>query len=599
MERLRVIYYGYVFDASGYGQAARAYIHALHSADVELSVVDLNCHARQVRDPLVESLAGRELQADFHLFHGIPPQWARRAFSMANAIGMTVWETDLMPTQWRNVLNHVLEVWLPCEFNVNVFRSALDKPVFKLPHALLPQNFNGEAPEPDAFLGTREGELVFYSLFEWQHRKGPHELIEAYLRAFPAENDVVLIIKANPQSASVAQQAVEEARRRFDSNARIMLRCEAWSDAQIDALHRRGDCYVSLHRGEGWGYPLFEAASRGKPVIATEYSGPLEYLNSREHLLVRCASSKVRQPYLYYNPRMRWVDPDTVHAAEQMRRVYERRETWQALAAQSAERILRQYSITAIGQTAKQRMMDLLRRSNPERYQRLERAERSKSLSPTAPISAEWYDQDYFEHGIKSNWGNGYAWNDFAELFHRTADFLAEMFPHAESFLDAGCAKGFLLRALRERGKECFGFDFSRWAIDNADEPSRAFIMPLSVDEAEFEREFDVLTAFSLLESLTEEQIHSFLSRARRWTRQAIFATVTSFDNEEEEARIKSDDGDLSHITLRSREWWRQAFIQAGWRQDALHRNFESLCQRHQLATTMGWKIYVYSARDI
>ena len=201
MTEPRIIYYGHVFDASGYGQAARAYIHALHGAGITLSVVDLMNHGRQVHDDLVHSLVGRPLQPDFHLFHGIPPQWARLAFPLRNAIGMTVWETDAMPTQWRNVLSHVLEVWLPCEFNVSTFRRDLRSPVFKLPHAILPVDFNGSVPEAKGFLNVKETDFVFYSIFEWQDRKSPHGLIEAYLRAFPEPSDAVLILKANHQAA--------------------------------------------------------------------------------------------------------------------------------------------------------------------------------------------------------------------------------------------------------------------------------------------------------------------------------------------------------------------------------------------------------------
>ena len=121
VESIDLLYYANVFDASGYGQAARGYIHALHAAGVNMGVVNLAHHAPQVRDSFVESLTGRKIEADFHLFHGIPPLWARRAFPLRNVIAMTVWETDAMPPQWRPALNHALEVWLPCQFNVGVF----------------------------------------------------------------------------------------------------------------------------------------------------------------------------------------------------------------------------------------------------------------------------------------------------------------------------------------------------------------------------------------------------------------------------------------------------------------------------------------------
>ena len=117
-----------------------------------------------------------KITPDWHLFHGIPPEWARLAFRLPNAIGMTVWETDAMPTQWRTILSHVLEVWLPSAFNVSVFSGALKTPIFQLPHPLfLPQGDNNQSAMLLS-LQMIEHNFVFYSIFEWQARKGPLDL---------------------------------------------------------------------------------------------------------------------------------------------------------------------------------------------------------------------------------------------------------------------------------------------------------------------------------------------------------------------------------------------------------------------------------------
>jgi glycosyltransferase involved in cell wall biosynthesis/cyclopropane fatty-acyl-phospholipid synthase-like methyltransferase len=598
MDEINLTYYGYIFDASGYGQAARAYVHALHRAGINLSVVDLNRHEKQVHDELIEGLLNRPLTADFHLFHGIPPQWARLAFRMSNAIGMTVWETDAMPTQWRNALSHVLEVWLPCQFNVSTFSRELRNPVFKLPHAILPTDFNGSVPEPNHFLRVGEKDFVFYSIFEWQDRKSPQGVIEAFLRAFPQPTNAVLILKANHQAAALAERALCEARQKINSEARVLLRCEAWGDAEIEALHRRGDCYVSLHRGEGWGYPLFEAARRGTPVVATNYSGPLDYLSHENHYLVRCAVSPVRQPYVYYHPRMNWAEPDFMHAAELLRAVFENRDVAKNLATQAAEKIRRDYSLEAVGRLARERLLELLKRAQPQKWKAITKRERQKRRAAASEISGDWYDEDYFETGAKSNWEGGYSWAQFQNLFRDTAKFLTTIFSEARSFLDVGCAKGFLVRALIEQGKEAYGFDHSDYAIAQVDASAKAFISKAGVDEFRFDRQVDVLTAFSIFESLTEAQAFEFLSRARSWTRQAIVATISCFEDETEEAFFNSEDLDLSHITIRSRAWWHELFLRAGWQQDAVHRVAARLCQTHELPTKMAWKVLVYAPGD-
>jgi len=149
------------------------------------------------------------------------------------------------------------------------------------------------------------------------------------------------------------------------------------------------------------------------------------------------------------------------------------------------------------------------------------------------------------------------------------------------------------VRALRDRGLEAWGIDHSRWAVDQAEPAVRPFLLFTDATDADEERQFDLVVAMSILESLTEEQIRRLLPRARRWTRQAIFATIPAADRVAD--RSRGEDRDLSHITMRPRAWWHERFEEAGWRQDPMHRCFERLCQSHQLPTTMGWNVFVFS----
>jgi len=292
---------------------------------------------------------------------------------------------------------------------------------------------------------------------------------------------------------------------------------------------------------------------------------------------------------------MRWAEPDLTHAAELMRWVYANRESAREQAAEATQSIQHAYSLEAVGALAKERLLQLRQRTQQHKWVPLGRSARAHWLRPVIPIPAEWYDEDYFEHGLKSNWDLGYTWPRFAGLFQETAAFLNSMFSEASSYLDIGCAKGFLMRALHELGKECWGFDHSKWAIEHAEECARSFILQASVDDISYNRQFDVLLALSIFESLTEAQALSFLCRARAWTRQAIFATIPSVQQEKEEGWSKQNDYDLSHITIKSRQWWHELFLRAGWRQDYLHRVVERICQAHSLPTKMGWKVYVYA----
>ena len=604
MDDITVAYHGYVFDASGYGYAARAYIHALHAAGVRLSVSDLAGRGLQVHDNLVESLLRNpDKSADFHIFHGIPTQWSRSAYLLPNAIGMTVWETDAIPHQWRNPLNHTLEVWLPCEHNVNTFARDLKRPIFKLPHPIFPRSRNGAGSSRGSnareSLGISDSDFVYYCIIEWQERKNPEGAIESYLRALPDRADALFFIKTNPSAEKTAHATLEAIRARIGSKARVEIRAEAWDDARIDALHQRGDCYISLHRGEGWCYPLFEAASRGKPVVSTGYSGPLDYLDPESHLLVRYSPARVGQRYIYYNPRMTWAEPDLAHAAELIRQAFDNRADVEARAAAAAPRIREAYSLEAVGELARKRLTGMLETGKrPPTSRSITRGKRD-DLVPTIPIPAEWYDQDYFDNGLKSNWDKGFTWGRFGELFTNTAAFLNDVFRDASSYLDAGCAKGYLVRALREQGKDCWGFDHSRCAIEHAEESIRPFLFNAGFDEVSFGRRFDVLTAFSILETLTESQALAFLSRAREWTTHAIVAVIPTFESEEAFRSYNATDRDLSHVTMKSRAWWHELFLRAGWRQGPMTRIVERMCQSHALPSRMGWSVYVYAGEEM
>jgi cyclopropane fatty-acyl-phospholipid synthase-like methyltransferase len=169
------------------------------------------------------------------------------------------------------------------------------------------------------------------------------------------------------------------------------------------------------------------------------------------------------------------------------------------------------------------------------------------------------------------------------------------MFPEASSFLDAGCAKGFLVRALRELGKDTWGFDHSGWALKHAEEVAGLYLYNATAENAQFERNFDVTLAFSLLESLTEDQAFAFLRRARDWTNQAMVAVVLVCENEAHRNRLLTGDGDLARVTVQSRAWWHQRFLDTGWKQDALHRVAERACRTHSLPVRMGWEIFTYA----
>ncbi len=82
------------------------------------------------------------------------------------------------------------------------------------------------------------------------------------------------------------------------------------------------DCYVSLHRSEGFGLTPAEAMCMGKPVIATRYGGNLEFMNDRNSWLVDCELVPIGPGQGALSRDGEWADPDVEQAAGYMREIF-------------------------------------------------------------------------------------------------------------------------------------------------------------------------------------------------------------------------------------------------------------------------------------
>jgi glycosyltransferase involved in cell wall biosynthesis len=369
----RIAFGGYVSLATGFGTAARSYVHALHGAGIPMTVLNRSAAPRfPVKDPLVESLLDRPIDAQLGILHVEPISVPAMQSIYSHLIVLTAWETDRLPSAYVETLNQVLEVWVPSRYNAETFRAQIDTPVFQLPHPIhVSQALPNDRQALDKGLALKDSDFVFVCVATWQERKNLPGLIEAFLRAFPENPNVLLVIKtgfhlvhqnvACVQIADAIQRAGATNSRAAEERIRI---CDGfWPEEKIAALMERADCYASLHRGEGWCYPLFDAAGRGTPVVATAYSGPLDYLDPRYHHLVKyeLTSPTLTEHFENYpfSGQMQWAEPDLEDAAQHMRSVHEDREGSRQRARTGAELLQQRFSQAAVGESAKQRLIEL------------------------------------------------------------------------------------------------------------------------------------------------------------------------------------------------------------------------------------------------
>jgi glycosyltransferase involved in cell wall biosynthesis len=239
----------------------------------------------------------------------------------AYTIGYWAWELAKFPAEWNASFAFVDEVWAASRFAYDAIAPASPKPVFLMPPAVaLPP------PEPGlrrADFALSEDQFVFYVNFDLRSyvtRKNPSAAAEAFRRAFPQDSaPVVLLLKTigSDWRPEDRDDLVEAIRR----DPRILLIDGELSRRRAVALLALADCFVSLHRSEGFGRGPAEAMLLGKPVIATDYSGTCDFVTRETALTVDYRLVAVGAEDYPGADGQVWADPDLDAAAAAMRKI--------------------------------------------------------------------------------------------------------------------------------------------------------------------------------------------------------------------------------------------------------------------------------------
>ncbi len=258
-------------------------------------------------------------------------------FESRYTIGLWFWEVDRFPPSLHRSFDLVDEVWVASDFVAGAVSAATEKPVHVVP---LPV----DAPTPTTLtrddVGLPDG-FVFLFSFDFLsvvERKNPHGLVEAFERAFPRGDGPTLLIKTiNGDRRPEELELLERMTAHRDD---VVVVDGYRSAAERDALVALSDCYVSLHRSEGYGLTMAEAMAAAKPVIATAYSGNLAFMDETNSLLVPYETVPVPGGCDPYPAGAGWASPDLDAAAEHMRYVFENQEEARELGRHAQEDIL-------------------------------------------------------------------------------------------------------------------------------------------------------------------------------------------------------------------------------------------------------------------
>ena len=350
---------GYLDTESGMGEAARASIRSFEAAGVPVALNNVSSRLR-ARDSSYANAFVQDNPHPFNLVHlnadnmgWFAEGQGRAYFQNRYTIGYWFWELAAFREEWVPFFAYVDEVWAASDFVRESYAAWSPVPVVRMP---LPVSLPPLPSLGRPHFGLPAEGAIFLYMFDVSsqtERKNPHGAIEAFRRARFAPGQATLVLKFT--NAEYDRAAV---RRFHDAAQGLDVRfLDGYMDRlEVLALIAVADCYFSPHRSEGFGLTILEAMSLGKPVIATAYSGNMDFMTEENSFLLPYRLTTLAHDYGPYMRGAVWADPDLDEAARLMRLVVERPDEARARGTAAARQVAAERHPMVTGAIARQRL---------------------------------------------------------------------------------------------------------------------------------------------------------------------------------------------------------------------------------------------------
>lgn len=356
---------GFLTADLGVGESARCMVRAADAAAIAAALVPLrlNCKNR-LGDLTYQARLQDKNPHDVNVVHVDPP--ASRDLDHHHGPGFRAgkyniayfaWELPEFPDAWVPSFDYYDEVWCPSDFTTAAIALKSPLPVLTMPHAIAFARPAATLAELRAKFALPRDEFLFLTLFDlnsYSARKNPRAVIEAFRQSGLAGKGAALVVKVQNVAGNEADFSALQASVRDLPGTTLLT--DTLPRADIYALEAACDCFVSLHRSEGYGLAVAECMFLGKPVISTDWSATAEYVDATNGCPVRAKLVTLEQNHGPYVKGSTWAEPDPAHAAEHMRRLFGDRALAAKLGAAARQTIETRFAPAVVGARYRRRL---------------------------------------------------------------------------------------------------------------------------------------------------------------------------------------------------------------------------------------------------
>ena len=356
---------GHLKGQFGLGQGARLLCRAIKESKYDFAAIDADAGSSvKYGDTEFDSILTKEFPYNINILNLIPHN-INRQLSIENLknrynIGYWVFELEDIPKFWHERFKYVNEIWTPSNFCSDAFKKVSPVPVFTIPYGVeaVPNKTlkRGDFNLPD----NKFIYLIMFDSMSSIDRKNPKDAIKAFVKAFPNNNDVCLVIKINNSQP----KHIREIKKQLKTVKHYRLIAKVLDNPDLYSLISLCDAFVSLHRGEGFGLVMAEAMLLGTVCIATNYSANTDFMNKDNSCLVDYKLCPIRGETNIVYAQGKWAQPDIKQASEYMITLFKDKKLYNNLRKNAQEYILNEFSIRKSSEKIEKRIDQIIKDHN-------------------------------------------------------------------------------------------------------------------------------------------------------------------------------------------------------------------------------------------